>query len=97
MSKTSCYPLVWIVWVDSTFFEVPKSWTRCEDIQDEAKGPLPLCQSAGFLIHEDKYGVAIALSMNHNGGVADFIKIPNETIREIRKLKAGKLYRRKKR
>lgn len=91
--KTKRYPPVWIVWKDSTFFNAESAWLLREIARKKAKGPVPLCQSHGFLIHEDKHGVAVALSINQYGDVADFIKIPRECIVAMYRMKKGRRHR----
>jgi hypothetical protein len=95
MAKKKRYPLVWVVWLDSTFFKGTSAWLTREEARREAKGPVPTCQTAGFLVHEDKYGLTVALSINQYGGVADFIKIPRECVQSVHCLKVGRRHRRR--
>lgn len=85
--KRKRYPLVHVTWIDSTFYKATSAWLSPKESRKWARGQLPSCQSAGFLVHEDDHGLTIALSINQNGWVADFIKIPCECIRDVVRLR----------
>lgn len=88
--KKRRYPPVWVTWTDSTFHKANSVWMSRDEVMEWAPGPLPHCQTAGFLVHQDRHGVTVALSISEFGNVADFIKIPRECIRILRYLKRGK-------
>lgn len=81
MAWPKVMPVVWIEWEDSCSHS---GWQDADDAcRDHAAGPM-ICQSVGWLLHQDAQQLVVAQSRNEHGQVADRIAIPRVAVRRIR-------------
>ncbi len=76
--------LVWIKWVDSS------SWAGWRDrekfIKEELLKDDLVCESVGWVIHEDRETVTIVKDRASCGSISDVMRIPRKAILEIQEI-----------
>ena len=74
--------IVIVEWVDSSFSE---GWVG----KDEFDYGISYITSVGYLVHETKEFISIALNVGNNGQISDVMNIPKVAILSITDLKLG--------
>jgi len=79
MAKKRKPQKVIVTWKDSQSFD---EWEHLEDV---VFSPLPVIESHGFLIYEDKEQIYLAQNMSEDHAISMLMQIPKGCIVKIRK------------